>query len=937
MYLVLRKFLFVLLIILCCAPFLSAQKVFLTYDISPDPSNFTASDSIGTAGRIMSLVIDPNNDRVLYAASELAGVWKSTTGATWVLGSNGHTTASSMEWSQASVGLRSGLTVNNHSLAVDGNNSQRLLYATADDDGRPNEPLGGLWVSINAAGAWSHETPCGTSTLTSVASVAFANGQPYVSTACGVMTTTNANLHGGWTTLPVGTNAPSTGAMVIDGGFGTLFACSGNQILRATDAGASGNWQQLLLPAGAGCFHISAVPNGGSASTTVLAIWGPTPSTACGKPGSSQEVSVLNFATSTIQNLNYAQRPQQPCPAVVGSGSGSSVVATPAIKTSSGATGPGVTYDVYAADGCAFYSYNRAPASWAMLAGPPSSECNSGTTNIHVDTWAMAFPSWYDPGKGFCAAYAATDGGVYFSGGLSSTPVVGGCISGWGQVQHHLHVIYGNAVWAVTAGSTKFTTAPLAESVYLPTGDNDTFVTTFGWKTWQSLPDGLGDSAQVLVDPAFPVWALASRNSNYTDMNNPAASSGVPMVPSLPATASFDNGNAVTGTADLTQVMTTSAELATPRTNPDYLTVLDQDVNCTKLAIDEIVRNRSNPPVSSGWTDDISPSDHFNACNIGKIQSSGGHAPGSLTIYVLTAINGAGTFTNGRGPGLIYKGVTDNTGHVTRWESASGTSPNVLQPSDNFFVNPYNPNELYASSTAGSVIQYSRDGGANWNTDATLSDIATNHGEYRIGCEGSRTIGSPDVPWVDGCSLSGMAFDIFSGNIRVAAMFYGGIAFSRDAGKDWMALDITDNNHFVSANLTQIVTSVFFDAETHGKGSKKLPIPGPDQRIYYGLKGQGIRMAIGPFLDLESLDFTYTPKTSLPVPSNMTVQILTKGLAQKIALRLGSDGLFRGSMLFDHKTASTIQYQYLGDGPPTALTHALSTSEITAGVAKVSD
>src|SRR6202044_3491368 len=98
--------------------FLSAQKVFLTYDISPDPSNFTASDSIGTAGRIMSLVIDPNNDRVLYAASELAGVWKSTTGATWVLGSNGHTTASSMEWSQASVGLRSGLTVNNHSLAV---------------------------------------------------------------------------------------------------------------------------------------------------------------------------------------------------------------------------------------------------------------------------------------------------------------------------------------------------------------------------------------------------------------------------------------------------------------------------------------------------------------------------------------------------------------------------------------------------------------------------------------------------------------------------------------------------------------------------------------------------------------------------------------------------------------------------------------------------
>jgi hypothetical protein len=357
------------------------------------------------------------------------------------------------------------------------------------------------------------------------------------------------------------------------------------------------------------------------------------------------------------------------------------------------------------------------------------------------------------------------------------------------------------------------------------------------------------------------------------------------------------------------------AELATPQTNADYLTVLDQDTNCTNLTIDLIVRNRTNPPASSGWAD-ISPNDHFNSCNIGKIQSSGGHAPGSLTIYVLTAINGAGTFTKGRGPGLIYKGITDKTGHVTKWEAASGTSPNVLQTSDNFFVNPYNPNELYAASTAGSLIQYSRDGGSNRYTNATLADIATNHGEYRIGCEGSRTIGLPDVPWTDGCSLSGMAFDIFSGDVRVAAMFYGGIAFSRDAGKDWMQLDITDNNHFVSANLTQIVTSVFFDAETHGKGTKKLPIPGPDQRIYYGLKGQGLRMVIGPFLDLESLNFTYTPKTTLPTTSNMAVQILTKGLAQKITLRLGTDGLFRGSLLFDHKTASTIQYQYLGDGPP---------------------
>jgi hypothetical protein len=159
--------------------------------------------------------------------------------------------------------------------------------------------------------------------------------------------------------------------------------------------------------------------------------------------------------------------------------------------------------------------------------------------------------------------------------------------------------------------------------------------------------------------------------------------------------------------------------------------------------------------------------------------------------------------------------------------------PICCSPPTTFSSTPTIPKSCTRSAKAGSVIQYSRDGGANWFTDAVLTDIATNHGEYRIAYEGSRTIDSPDVPWTDGCSLSGMGFDAFTGDVRVAALFYGGIAFSRDAGKDWMALDITDNDHFVSANLTQIVTSVFFDAETHGKGKKVSPIPGPDQLIYF--------------------------------------------------------------------------------------------------------
>jgi hypothetical protein len=96
----------------------------------------------------------------------------------------------------------------------------------------------------------------------------------------------------------------------------------------------------------------------------------------------------------------------------------------------------------------------------------------------------MAFPSWYDTGKGLCGAYAATDGGVFFSGYQQlSGPIVGGCTSNWGTVQHGLHALYSGAIYGITAGSKPFAPSGATYALYLPTQDNDTFVTTFGWKS----------------------------------------------------------------------------------------------------------------------------------------------------------------------------------------------------------------------------------------------------------------------------------------------------------------------------------------------------------------------------------------------------------------------------------------------------------------------
>lgn len=983
----------------CLLPFLltaafplCGQRVLLSYDISPDdPSNYVSSGAgNNTAGRIKALVVDPNNPTVVYAAAEYAGIWKSTTGATWEgSGGNGHSTAGKMKWFQASKGLRSGLTAGGIPLAIDKNGSQRLLYATSDDDGRPNTPSGGLWVSINAATSWFHVALC-PGNNNNIASVNFTAGpsggatQPYVSTACGIWTTTDAGMSPGtWTQLPSKTNAPPADSTVVDGGFGTLFACNGTLVYQAKDAGASGVWS--VSPALAGpCYNLTAAPNGSSASTTAVVIHG---------TATNQEVSTVNFGVSpaTLTNLSYPSRPGQiplakckpvsSCPG----GSGQSMVAAPPITSVSGSTGPGFSYDVYASDNCVWYAYNPGPPkSWTMVsyAGsgtpPASTECGGGASTIHVDPWAMAFPNWYDTGKGLCGAYAATDGGVFFTGYQQiSGAITGGCTSNWVTVQHDLHVLYSDAIYGITAGSNPFAPSGATYALYLPTQDNDTFGTTFGWTSWVSLNDGEGDSNQALVDPAFPGQVMLSRNGHYNTFSDPPFTGGsfAQLYPAFAPDQELDWGDNVAGTADLAQVMTVVGASPPPPapTSADYLAVFNQDPNKCKNGLDRVWRNRSNPPSLGGWTDiDVGIPASFLPCDIGEIQASGGHANGSLNIYVLTALtsySGAPVkYPPGRSGGQIYRGVVSG-GRITAWTPASGnctkppTCPDALPVADNFFVNPYDHRELYAVSVASNVIKVSRDSGNHWAI-SPLTDLATNHGEYRLGGSESGGVVTNGCnilrgggPFGQGCGLSGMAFDAFKSKIRVAAMFYGGVGFSRDSGQHWMALDITNNNHLpcwpvpgppcllLSNNLTQIVASVFFDGETHGTSKKKPPIPGPDQLIYAGLRGNSISAILGPFENLTSLNFTYTPSGS---PKQVSVVIHNAGLAQTIPLRTCTNTSgkrsFCGSLLFDWQTVApspsgtrVIQYQYVGGGASGIESYPLTTADIANGVASVSN
>jgi hypothetical protein len=363
----------------------------------------------------------------------------------------------------------------------------------------------------------------------------------------------------------------------------------------------------------------------------------------------------------------------------------------------------------------------------------------------------------------------------------------------------------------------------------------------------------------------------------------------------------------------------------------DYIAVKDFDPNgCSATQEDHVVRNTTHPPSnsSSAWVD-LSPGDHFLSCDIKKVQAGGGHSAG-LNVYVLTTLNSNAHFNKGRGPGQIYRGVVtrqDTGTTILEWDPASGSAERPLGQADNFYVNPFDPSELYAVDVLHQVIKVSRDSGANWDTESALTGIATNHGEYKIGCNGSRGGGNASDPFANACSIAWMAFDVFHPKIRVASAGYGGIAFSRDDGHHWMALDVTHNNHSVSDNLTDLVAGVVYDGET--------PLPGladSDQVIYAGLKGHSLIRVEGPFRTLEALDFVYTPASS----STTSVLVdVTSPLGVTVKLQKDPDGNYRGRVLFDSNVYQTLAYTLRVDGVFIEFkTYTLTAADIANGVAK---
>ena len=473
----------------------------------------------------------------------------------------------------------------------------------------------------------------------------------------------------------------------------------------------------------------------------------------------------------------------------------------------------------------------------------------------------------------------------------------------------------------------------IGPTLYLPTGDDDVWVSTSGGLSWSSFFMDLGDAGQTYIDPALPTREVSSRGGGTcqiavtvsADRINPPSSSNVTNA----GAKCFGPVNEWSGIqppnmSALSQVMMLASDA--PLSEGYYMTVQSPFRNkaCLFSPCRDKIMQSTQQDHPSYWSD---VSLFFGPGQVGGIATSGGVT--TPIVYVVTANDGAAAYQAGAKvqAGQVWKGTLSN-GKVadSDWTLAS----TGLNQARGLFVNPYNANELYVTDIGDGKIKTSIDGGQHWLPQSVLTDIASNHGEFVFGCD--------TVPFGDTCSLSGMAFDRKTPGVRVAAMYPGGLAFSRDGGVHWMELDVTNNVPrpcwlgpcSLVWDLIEYPMSVFYD-------SNPINTRG-DTSIYVALVGKSVKRVDGPFATLQFFSLAYCPTCAKhlalrgSVPTKVFAVVDSTGAI--FPLVRDSRGLFRGQFLFDSRRASTLAFHLLVNNEPTPqFKHELSANEIYSGVA----
>jgi photosystem II stability/assembly factor-like uncharacterized protein len=730
-------------------------------------------------GRVNALAVDPANAQIVFAGTELGGVFESTDGAAhWM-----HVDALPL------FRINDIRFVSTH---------PDVIIVASDSDGR-TVSQGGIWRSVNGGVTWQRalgwEPGCTDEPAAHRIAVATGgNGRPrvFVADDCGI--STSSNLGATWTEL-----APESGkaarywdvAATNVGGQIQLDACGDDGYFRSTNAGVAGSW----TPPDPATPYLDQINfDTQDFPRCRVAVAPPDPNTVY---LASDAGGAEGLWETTSTSVPRSWTALNPVPVFDDNAFGRPNF----LETQSGLDGDPTHFEVYFGGGPRFTRHQTCSTLTIPRCGPGHDDNTWDVVDAsledfgrqNTDAAAIAF----DPSKpNGCPILWAGDAGVFrTSDGCDPAPV-------WTPANVGL-----DALWT-WPGAVAGTAYPDHTALYFGTQDNRVYASGDAGGSWQQLSSAIGDDTYgVWSDPTGPPANLVYlASSSFCDsfqglITGPPAFltdlCGSPFYPPETFLTQFGPGSYAA-------------------TTPSYDTITHLPGNHLWVTTDQ----------GATWTQmgPVIPGASFPA-EVGP--------PTTPTFYFESYVAADGTVD---GKLHLYKlsGPIDPTAAVTPIGENGLTAldpsafPNAPDVTRLYAVNPTNPNQIYASDTGAGEMMVTNDGGTSWQPDTQLTKLITHNGEFRYSDQHLLDNSSASVRTQFGiCCLAGqpraIAYDP-SGQTILVGTANAGIFASTNAGNTWT--EIPGSEQIPRA------AGFFFDQHTgaiyvgsEGRGLWRINIP----------------------------------------------------------------------------------------------------------------
>jgi photosystem II stability/assembly factor-like uncharacterized protein len=728
-------------------------------------------------GRVNALAVDPANAQIVFAGTELGGVFESTDGAA--------------HWMHVD-----GLPLFRINDVKFVSTHPDVIVVAGDSDGRVMSQ-GGVWRSVNGGTTWKHaadwQPECTDEPAAHRIAVASgSDGRPliFVADDCGIAT--SKDLGATWTEL---SPEPAKAARYWDvsatnvRGLVQLDACGDDGYFRSSDAGLPGSWSP---PDQATPYLDQSNYDSVDFPRCRVAVAPPDPNTVYLASDAGGAEGLWETTSTSVPRSWIALNP---VPAFDDNAFGRPSF----LETHAGLDGDPTHFEVYFGGSSRFTEHQTCstltlPRCQAGTGWGPVDSSLEFAGRVNTDAAAIAF----DPSKpDGCPLYWAGDAGVFTtSDGCDQDPI--DALPIWTQANVGLDALW---VFPRSVGGTAY---PDHTTLSIGMQDNGLDTSSDDGGSWQQLVGGT-DVYGLVSDPVGPGSLVYLQSTGTGEDALQGLITGPPTTETDPFGQLFYAEGSFTQFGPHSYAVITTSNDADGVAGTHLWVTTNQGASWTQMG-PNIPGARFPQAIGAAQA----PNFYYES-----YVAADGTVDGKLHLYKLS-------------------GPLDPTATLTSIgeHGLTALDPSAFSTFDStglFAVNPDNPNQIYASDTGAGQMMVTNDGGSNWQPDTQLTNLITHDSEFRYSDQHLLGNSVADIPLQTGnCCIAGqpraIAFDP-SGQTIVLGTVNAGIFASPDDGKTWT--EIPGSEQIPRA------AGFFFDKRTgaiyvgsEGRGLWRITIPG---------------------------------------------------------------------------------------------------------------